>query len=175
MDRFHFGIVVSFFFAFVFLPITTVRANTLSDSFHTTPNTPLDLNAGIIVGGLSALPGIDATVAFRLHTDFPLYVGGQLGFFMLTATNTSGVEIPILGTLYTPMEISRRASLRMGVSTGPVIAAGNGVSSAQFAALLDPALLFAIGDGLALNVQARFGVIGSTFVVLPQVGVSLPI
>lgn len=134
----------------------------------------MDVSAGMIVGGGSALPGVSAQVAANLKTDFPLYVGGELGLFFLTGNYSSGAVIPILGKVYTPIAISPRATFRAGLSAGPFIATTSGYSDAGFAFLFDPALIFGLGS-VDLALQARFGVVGGTFVAIPEIGLTFAI
>lgn len=126
----------------------------------------MDVNAGVLVGGGDALPGMNASVKARLNTDVPLYLGAETGLFFFSG----GAVIPILGTLSTEFTASRDIHPVVGVSVGPSLATGGGYSTARFTLLFNPGIYVDLSRNMALNVLARFGVIGSTFVALPQLG-----
>jgi hypothetical protein len=147
-------------------------ANSLASSVDARPPYQMDFTGGMILDNGTALPGIEAKLTARLNTNLPLYAGGEFGFFLLSTTNNSAAVLPILGTIYTPFEVAQRVSLRMGISAGPVLATGGGYATARFAFLFDPTVLIAVADSVAFNAQVRFGVIGSDFVAIPEVGLT---
>lgn len=135
----------------------------------------LDANAGVLVGGGDGLPGVDVRLNGRLNTEVPLYFGGEVGLFFFSNYAASGAVIPILGNLTTVFNSNRRIRPLLGASVGPVISTGSGYSTARFALLINPGVNFDLSREFSMNVLARFGVIGSTFVALPEVGLSFAI
>lgn len=160
--------------ALLIIQCQAARADITSAAFPESPY-QLDLNGGVMTGGASALPGLDAQVSARLGASVPLYLGAEVGMFFAAGNPSSATLIPILGTLYTSFAVSQGVGLRLGASVGPVLATGGGTSGTALAVLFDPTLLFALGSQLLVNVQARFGVIGANFVAIPQLGLTFVI
>lgn len=135
----------------------------------------MDVNAGILTGGGSALPGVDVQVRGRLNTEAPLYIGGEIGTFIYSNDFSSGVVVPILGSFSTDFATDTIVHPTLGVSAGPALASGSNYSTARFALLFNPGVHIHIDPTMDLSVLARLGVIGSTFVALPQVGIMFAI
>lgn len=155
---------------------TAAAANSVSSAVAVNPPLVMDVSGGVIVGGGDALPGVDLQVAGNLRaTEFPLYIGGELGLFFVTGRYNSEAVIPILGKAYTVFHLTPRAHFRLGASLGPVIATSGGYSGSGLAFLIDPAFLFGLGSGIDMTLQARFGAMGGTFVTVPELGLTFAI
>ncbi len=166
----------NYLLSFVLLTaVVPALGNKISESVYTNAPFVMDVSGGMIIGGGEALPGADIQIAGNLKADFPLYLGGELGLFFTTGRYSSGAVIPILAKIYTPVRISPRAYFRIGGSMGPVIATSSGYSGAGFAFLIDPAIIFGLSGRTDLSAQARFGVMGGTFVAMPQLGLTFAI
>lgn len=167
-----------FAFAFIALSLVsnTFAATTKSETsvLHREAPTLLAVKTGFIVGDGEALPGVNAQVVGRLNTEFPFYGGAEMGMFIYSETGASAAVIPVLGTIFTEFEASRTIHPTLGVSAGPAFSTGAGLSAARFSLLFDPGIHFALG-GADLLAQVRFGVLGSTFVALPQLGFAFSI
>lgn len=135
----------------------------------------MDISGGMIVGGGEAAPGVDVQVAGNLKTDFPIYLGAEVGLFFTTGRYSSAAVIPMLAKIYTPIALTNAATFRVGGSMGPVIATNGSYNGAGFALLIDPVLVLNIGRTVDLAMQARFGVMGGSFVVMPEFGLTFAI
>lgn len=136
--------------------------------------TLLGMKAGMIVGGGDALPGVEAQVVGRLNTDIPLYAGAEFGVYFYHSTGNSAAVMPIMGTVFTVFSASSTVHPTIGMSAGPALTTGAGFDTARFMLLFDPGVNLALG-GMDLVAQMRFGVLGSTFIAAPQLGLSIPI
>lgn len=166
------GLGIVTFLAVLLVPRTGIAATTGSSESVFANNAPvvMDLGAGILVGGGDALPGLDVRIKARLNTATPLYLGAEAGTFIFSGPGSAGAIIPLLGTFSTQFDLTNRIHPVAGISAGPALATGGGYSSARFAVLLDPGFIVDLQRNMALTALVRFGAIGSTFVVLPQVG-----
>lgn len=145
---------------------------TMTDSIYSNAPFIMDVSGGVIIGGGDALPGVDMQVVGNLKTEFPLYLGGEIGTFITTGRYSTAVVIPILAKIYTAVRLSPRSHFRIGNSIGPVIASTGGYSGSGLAVLVDPAIVVGLNGKANLVAQARFGFMGGEFVALPQVGVT---
>lgn len=136
--------------------------------------TLLGLKAGMMVGDGDALPGIEAQIVGKLNTEVPLYAGAETGLYFYSGAGESAVVFPILGTIYTQFTANASIHPTLGMSAGPAITTGAGFNTARFMLLFNPGINFALG-GMDLALLARFGVLGSSFIVAPQMGLVLPI
>lgn len=135
--------------------------------------TQLALKAGILAGAGDALPGMEVQIATRLNTDAVLYGGVESGLYFYSGVESAAV-IPILGTLFTRFTANPNIHPTLGVSAGPALTTGAGFSTARFMLLFNPGIEFDLG-GAELAALARFGVLGSTFIAAPQLGIIFPI
>ena len=136
--------------------------------------TLVNAEGGIMAYDGGALPGVNVGITTRISDRSPLYMGAELGFFIATANPAYG-EFPLLGSLYYQFEPARFVHPLLGVLAGPVISTGGNESTVRFGAFFRPGVNFELGDRAVLNVEGRFGVVGSTFVFLPEAGVIFPI
>lgn len=143
-------------------------------ALNTTAPYVMDAGVGIMVGGGSALPGVNVAIVKNVAST-PVYAGINLGVFLDASSPSSAAIIPILGTVLTEIRASEGVFPRLGVSAGPTLATGGGYSTARFALLLDPAIRFDLGSRVDLIAQASFGVIGGAFLAIPRLGIVLPI
>jgi len=154
--------------------VSSAHALTASSEEPIFRNAPIlmDINAGLLVGGGDAMPGIDAAVRGRLNSDvdLPLFLGAETGLFFFSSAGTSGAVVPILATLSTEFGATRNVHPVVGISAGPTLATGGGFSTARFTLLVNPGIYVDLNRSMALNLLVRLGVMGSTFVALPQVG-----
>jgi hypothetical protein len=134
-----------------------------------TARTVFDVHGGILTGGGVTAPGFDLGIAGRILDNAPLYLGAQFGAF-ISASSPSFVEIPLLAELYYQFTPSSGIHPLLGAMVGPILSTGGGLSTAQFGFLLRPGFNFELGHAAVLSLEAPFGVIGSDFVVIPQIG-----
>ncbi len=113
-------------------------------------------------------PGVTAGMSWRHNADTPLYYGGEVGVYF--NSTPSSVTIPLLAQAYYLFEIDSAVHPLIGAMIGPVFSTGPG-SSAEFGLLFRPGVNVELGKSVALNAEARFGVIGGTGVFQPQLGV----
>jgi hypothetical protein len=153
------------------------RQNSSSERslFYSGAPAVLDLGAGMVMASRLPMPGVNIQIAARLNTSVRLYAGGELGLFIYPMFGASNVFIPILGTVFSEVDISDKVHPTMGISTGPTLSLGGEYSYAQFAFLLNPGVRISLKQNMDLNLLARFGMIGSQFVVIPQLGASFEI
>ncbi len=135
----------------------------------------VDADAGILVGGGDGLPGFNVRLNGKINTETPLFLGGEVGLFFFSNYYSSGVVVPILANLTTVFSATRQIRPQIGVSAGPVISTGDGYSTARFGLFLNPGATFDLSRDISMNVLARFGIIGSNFVALPELGLSFAI
>jgi hypothetical protein len=135
----------------------------------TAPNVATVAGAFLTNGGTSA-PGFTAGMARRLDADTPLYYGAEAGLYVATGT-PSYLVIPLLANVHYLFQLDSAVHPLVGVMAGPVFATGGGLSAARFGLLFRPGVNIELGRSVALNVEARFGVIGSAGVFQPQLGV----
>ncbi len=148
-------------------------------------SSPLKFNVG---GGASYYNGntgwgLTTGIGTRLTEESPIFVGVDLGFNFwsanssLTSTSLRATGISLLPTISYGFEISGLKSVRpyMGLALGPMLNIESrtelGVDSSgsrvQFVLLLRPGVNIGISDQLSLNLEPKFGVIASSFVILP--------
>lgn len=134
-------------------------------------NTVLGVGPALHINGDvkgKALPGMNFTAVTTAAPGVPLYVGVDAGFFFNNDPKFNGV-LPVLGTMY--YEFPTGASVRpvLGVCAGPVFGLGDNQDSARFSMLIKPALNIHMAETVGLSIESKVGVIGSTFVYLPQI------
>lgn len=156
---------------FYFAASTALAAGGLRETAYgpDTAPTVMNVDAAIITGEGSALPGINIGAAARISDRAPLYLGAELGVFVATESPSYAL-FPLLGQLYYQFEPAAFVHPLLGVMAGPILSTGGGVAAAQFGVLFRPGLNFELGDRAVLNLEPRFGVFGSSFVFIPQIG-----
>jgi hypothetical protein len=117
----------------------------------------------------NGLPGVNVGLSTRVSDKSPLYLGAELGFFMAMGTPSYDV-LPLLGGLYYQFEPTAVVHPLLGVMAGPVITTGGGYSALRLGALVRPGVNFELGKSVVINAEPRFGVVGSTFVFVPEIG-----
>lgn len=146
-------------------------ANTLHETAGgpDTAETVLNTGGALMISDGTALPGATVGINTRIVDDAPLYAGAELGTFLATGSNTYAL-FPLMGDLYYQFQPVAVVHPLVGVMAGPVLSTGGGISTARLGLIFRPGINFELGRRAALNVEPRFGVIGSEFVFLPQVG-----
>lgn len=139
-----------------------------------TASSVLNAEAGLLGNEGGALPGANVGVSTRISGSSPLYLGAELGFFVAAGTPSYG-EFPLLGSLYYQFEPTKFIHPLLGVMAGPVISTGGNQAAMSFGAFFRPGFNFELGERAVLNVEPRFGVVGSSLVFLPEIGVIIPI
>jgi len=134
-----------------------------------TADSVLNVGGAILSSGGSALPGADVGISVRIADRSPLYAGAELGTFFSLGNASYGV-FPILGSLYYQFEPVSALHPLLGAMAGPVFSTGGGVSAGRLAVLFRPGFNIELGRRAAINIEPRFGVIGSSFVFIPQAG-----
>ena len=134
-----------------------------------TANTVVNLNGAILVSDGTAAPGVNVGINTRISEEAPLYAGAELGTFLATGNNSYAV-LPFMGDIYYQFQPVAVVHPLVGIMAGPVLSTGGGFSTARLGLIFRPGLNFELGKRAALNVEPRFGVIGSEFVFIPQVG-----
>ncbi len=139
------------------------------------PSAPwiMDLDAGVMLGSGITAPGIDMMIHARLNTDIRMFLGGEVGLFLQTSGGTNLI-IPVLANYTMEFDTTPTFHPTIGASVGVSFLTGGG-STASFTFLANPGARFDIGQNSELDVKFRLGVISSTFVVIPQVGLAFAI
>ena len=142
-----------------------------TDATVSTSRYPTNISIGpamYIPGGDTALPGFALSIATPATGDYPLYVGVDTGFYFATGAEFAG-NIPVLATMYIEFAHGSKVSPLMGVSAGPSFGVGRDARPAVFGMVFKPGLNISLSNSLSLNIESRVGVLGSTFVFLPQI------
>ncbi len=139
-----------------------------------TAPTVANIHAGIISGDGIAEAGIDLGIASRISDTAPLYLGANLGIFVATESPSYAL-IPLMLNLYYQFEPEAVIHPLLGVMAGPVLATGGGFSTVRLGVLFRPGVNIELGKAAVLSLEPRFGVLGSRFVFIPQVGAIFPI
>lgn len=134
-----------------------------------TAETVVNVDAAIITGEGAALPGVNLGVATRISNEAPLYLGGEFGAYISTGYSSYAL-FPFLASMYYQFEPHAVVHPLVGMMAGPVLATGGGVSTARFALMFRPGVNIELGKRAVLNLEPRFGVLGSDFVFAPQMG-----
>lgn len=147
--------------------------NTIKETTGGPDTAPLVMNiaAGIIASNGSATPGAVIGLNTRLTERGPIYLGGEFGAFVATGT-PSYAMFPLLASGYYQFELGTGVHPLLGAMVGPVFSTAAG-SSVQLELLFRPGFNFEVGRRFVINVEPRLGVIGSSFVFVPQLGVIL--
>ncbi len=165
-------------FAFSLLAATTAgfgASNTIRETTGGPDTAPLVLNvaAGLLTSGASASPGMVVGINSRITHRGPIYLGGEFGAYVVTRSPAYAM-FPLLASGYVQFELSSGVHPLLGAMIGPVFSTSGG-SSAQLEILFRPGLNFELGRNFVLNMEPRFGVMGSSFIFVPQLGVILAI
>lgn len=123
----------------------------------------------IMVTSGPALPGVNLELTARIIRSVNLYGGVVSGGYFFTA-ETFGAVIPLLPTAYFEFSPSPKVHPILGVALGPVIGAGNSTTAVRFGMLFRTGMNIYLAPDIALNVEPRLGVIGSSFTFIPQLG-----
>jgi hypothetical protein len=172
---------------FFILPATHVWAATIINTnsntggvstskvnpFQETPVT-MDIATGIAVMNGVSMPGLNFGLYTRLIKQTPVYFGIETSAFFDTVGQT-GALVPVLAGTYVEFELSPKVKPTLGVLTGPAFVVNSTAPSnhTTYALLLRPGMDFVLAKNVGLNLQSRFGVIGSSFVVIPQLGTAI--
>jgi hypothetical protein len=130
--------------------------------------TVLNLDAILGVSSGDKLPGVDIGIAARLGSS-PVYLGADLGI-LDHGSDPTYVVAPILGSLYYQLAAQGPLHPLLGLMAGPVFTTGGGFDAARLGLLVRPGVNLALGNIAAVNLELRFGLIGSSFAFLPQLG-----
>lgn len=132
---------------------------------------PLVMNVagGILASGGSAFPGMVIGINARLAQQGPFYLGGELGAFLATGSPAYAM-FPLLASGYFQFELSSGVHPSLGAMIGPVFSTAS-ANSAQLEVLFRPGVNFELGRRFVINLEPRFGVMGSSFIFVPQLGV----
>lgn len=151
------------------------RDNKTSTTGFFRPSTPwvADIDAGVMLGSGITAPGIDFTLHGRLNTEPRLFLGATLGLFLQTSGSTA-LLIPVLADFMWEFDASPTFHPTLGVSTGVTFFTSGG-STANFTFFGNPGARIDIGNQSELDIKFRLGVINSSFVVIPQVGLAMAI
>ncbi len=137
-------------------------------------------SVGPSFGLLEGVAGVGASTSlvFRLKANLALYVGLESGFYHWSSGGVSISSIPILPTLYYRVRISGSnvtpyfgASVGISVTIGSLAFYGS-ASEIDFMGLARPGIEFELDRQTSFYVEPKLGIIGSTFVFLPNVGVT---
>ena len=153
-------------------PDTTTRSTSKVNLLKETPIT-LDLAAGVAVFNGTSMPGFNVGLYTRLIKTTPVYFGLETSAFFDTV-GTQSALVPVLAGTYVEFEISNKVKSTLGLLAGPTFA-NNSVSGnfTAFSLLFRPGVNFSLAQNVGLDLQARFGVIGSSFVCIPQLGTAI--
>lgn len=130
--------------------------------------TVLNLDAILGVSSGAKLPGVDIGIAARLGSS-PVYLGADLGI-LDHGSDPTYVVAPLLGSLYYQLEARGPLHPLLGLMAGPVFTTGGGFDTTRLGLLVRPGINLALGNIAAINLEPRFGLIGSSFSFLPQLG-----
>lgn len=161
-----------FLIAPVILAISSLAVPRITDT-HRGPafsSTIMNLQASILTHSGQGAPGFNVGMASQLGTEIPVYIGGEVGMYLETVSPSYAI-VPLLGQVYVQFATDATVHPLIGVLAGPVIATGGGDSAAAgLGMLFRPGINIDVGRTAALNLEARFGVIGSSFVIAPTIG-----
>lgn len=133
------------------------------------PSTPMSfvVAPSLLVADAGAAPGVIGQFSMPASPGVPLYFTADFGPYFHTSFYGTSVAIATLVGMDYRFHI-RKAKVRplFGVNFGPTF--GRRV---VFAMLFRPGLDIPVARDIEINAEARFGVIASTFVFLPQFGV----
>ena len=117
--------------------------------------------------------GVAATLIFKIIRDVPLYVGIESGFYRWGGISTS--SFPVLATLLYRLRIGEsNVTPYMGVSAGvsiTAVTAGISSTKAQFEGLGRVGVEFELDRQTAIFVEPKLGILDTSFVFLPTVGI----
>ncbi len=160
----------------IFLSFSAGAAERLVETVHgpDTARTVMNLDGAIMATDGQDAAGVNIGIAQRLEAATPLYIGAELGSFLTTGASTH-VIFPLLGQAYYQLEFKSVVHPLIGVMAGPVISTGENDFTIDLGAFIRPGMNIELGRKAVLNLETRLGVIGSTFVFMPQVGAIFPI
>jgi hypothetical protein len=160
----------------LFLVAPAIAVDRLVETVHgpDTAPTVMNLDGALLASEGDSAAGATIGIAQRLNAATPLYIGAELGLFLTTGYSTYTIA-PLLGQAYYQLELKSVIHPLIGFMAGPVISSGGTDSTLQLGAFFRPGINFELGKSAVLNLESRLGVIGSNFVLMPQVGVIFPI
>lgn len=139
-----------------------------------TARTLFNSQAALLALDNSILGGLNFGINGRISNHNPLYLGAEAGAFISNTSPTYAI-LPLLGSLYYQFEPNEGVHPLLGVLAGPIIATGGTVPAVRMGLFFRPGINFEISKSAVLNIEARFGVLGSSFVFAPALGVIWPI
>jgi hypothetical protein len=128
------------------------------------------MNIDVILGVSSGaqLPGVDVGIAARMGSR-PIYFGANFGI-LDHGSDPTYLLVPLLGSVYYQLEGQGNLHPLLGLMAGPVFTTGGGFDAVRLGLLIRPGINLALGNIAAINFEPRFGLIGSSFAFLPQLG-----
>ncbi len=145
-----------------------------------------NIGPGLALYGGNTGWAINTGALIRVEQNSPIFVGADLGVDFWTFNSTTTLaKSSATGFQLLPTAIYRfrMADLHnffpyVGVSVGPNVYVERSTSTAGvqtsatsvlFEALLRPGVYTSLTDSIALNIEAKFGVLRSEFIFLPQI------
>jgi len=122
---------------------------------------------GMVFGGGTRF-GVDARLSTKIVESAPVYAGVDLGVYLTMSPFT--MMFPITPALYYKFYGNAHIIPTLGVALGPVIGVGGGNTAVEIALLFKPAMEFTVGNQTEFYFEPKLGLIGSTFVFMPNVG-----
>jgi len=120
----------------------------------------------LLVGDSAALPGFNGQLGFQVVPHIPLNLTADMGLYFYTGGYGFAVVVPILFGMDYHFQIPQsKIKPFFGVNLGPVIAPRVG-----FGMLFRPGLNVSLTKTMDFNFEPRFGVIGSSFAFVLQLG-----
>jgi len=154
---------LSLWFATAEAAVSTTFASPDSASYTAT------VAGAILSSGSSALPGVTANFAKRNDADTPFYYGAEMGLYLQTSS-LAYLVIPVLAHADYLFEFDAPIHPLVGVLAGPVFTTGGGINAVRMGLMFRPGLNVDVGERADINFEVRFGVLGTSTVVQPQLG-----
>jgi hypothetical protein len=135
-----------------------------------TSSTVATVDGALMTGGGSATPGLTAGWNWRHNDDTSLYYGADVGVFIDTGTPSFAV-IPVMANAYYLFQADSPVHPLLGAMVGPVFSTGGAVSTVRLGLMVRPGVNIELGKSVALNAEARFGILDGAGIFQPQLGV----
>lgn len=164
----------------IFLTAVVVSSSVLFAATGTTDMTAkasnqyyLNAGAALLTNNGSAMPGVAVDLTNEVKAVSNLYYGWAVGAYA-QSEGAGYALIPLMAKINMAFQTTEKIQTVVGLSTGVAFATA-AAETARFALFFEPGANIAIAKNLNLAVLPKFGVLSSSFVFNPQLGVQFPL